>query len=342
VSTVETALGPVDAAQLGRTLSHEHLFINLMAERRGDGLLHDPRLMTEELAVFAGQGGRTIFDLTTAELTPGSTTDSDPAFTANVAGQTRDPASITAIQAVSRATGVNVVLGTGRYRDPFLHTPLIDRLGVDGIAEEMIRDIVDGFPGTTAKAGLIGEIGADKWFISAAEERVFRAAARAHHETGAPIYTHAARWPVGSAQLRLLREEAVDPKRIAIGHADTIPDEDYVLRIAAEGAYVGLDTINSANTHDVAARVAAVLRLVNAGHESQILLAHDVCVVSHLKSHGGNGFEFVLGDFRTALLDAGLAEDTFERIVTANPARFITRPHKDEPPSMSASRVETR
>ena len=43
----------------------------------------------------------------------------------------------------------------------------------------MCDDVQAGFPGTSVRAGIIGEIGADKWFISPLEERSFRSAALA-------------------------------------------------------------------------------------------------------------------------------------------------------------------
>ncbi|RFA10899.1 hypothetical protein B7R54_18060 [Subtercola boreus] len=323
MSTVETALGAVDTADLGPTLSHEHLFINLMLERRGDGLVHEEQLVVDELQVFADQGGGTIFDLTTAELTPGSTTASKPTFTATAAGETRDPENVAAIQRVSRATGVNVVLGAGRYRDPFMSRDLIDRLGVDGIAEEIIRDLTEGIPGTGVKAGIIGEIGADKWFVSATEERSFRGAARASVATGVPVYTHAARWHVGLDQVALLRHEGVDPAKIVVGHVDTVPTPGFAVELASTGVYIGLDTINSKNPAAVAPRVAQVLELVRAGYLERILLSHDVCVVSHLRAYGGNGFGFVLEGFRHALLEAGISAEEFDTMIRANPARLL-------------------
>lgn len=163
MSSVQTALGPVPLEEIGPALTHEHLFINMMRERRGDGLLHDEHLIASELRVFADQGGSAVFDLTTAELTAGSTTEARAAQGPAAATRTRVPDNVRAVQRVSERTGVHVVLGTGRYRDPYLDLGLVDRLGVDGLAEEMIRDIEEGFPGTTARAGLIGEIGADKW-----------------------------------------------------------------------------------------------------------------------------------------------------------------------------------
>ncbi|MEU6643506.1 hypothetical protein ABZ863_13275 [Saccharomonospora sp. NPDC046836] len=328
---VQSALGPVPACELGPTLSHEHLFINLMRERRGDGLLNDTSLMADELRVFAEQGGRTIFDLTTAELTPGSTPGSDPGFTATSAGQTRDPSNVVAIQEVSKATGVNVILGAGRYRDSFLPHDLIDRIGIVGLAEEMVRDIEEGLPGTSVRAGLIGEIGADKWFISAHEERVFRAAARAQLRTGVPIYTHAARWPVGLEQVALLREEGVPPDRIAAGHADTVPEPSYAHRVADQGVYIGIDTVNTSAFTEVSSRVKTIGDLVRAGHIDRILLSHDVCLTSQLTAHGGNGFGFIMGGFRDRLLESGLSREQFDHIVVVNPARYLTGDDRNHP-----------
>lgn len=323
MSVINTAAGPIPPSELGPVLAHEHLLINLMAERRGDGLLNDPELMTGELQVFAEQGGGTIFDLTTAELTKGTLPTGDARFSAAAPGETRDPANVTAVAAIAKTAGVNVVIGSGHYRDPFLDRDFFDRTDSNQLAEDLVRDLTVGFGETGIKAGLIGEIGADKWYISATEERSFRAAARAHKATNAAIYTHAARWDVGLAQLDLLAEENVDPARIAVGHVDTVPIKGFALEVAKRGAYVGLDTINSANNEVVRHRVALVTELVHAGYTDRILLSHDVCLASHLRSSGGNGFGFILGPFRDALLAAGLTAEEFSSIVTANPARLI-------------------
>ena len=324
MTTVQTACGEVPVSALGRTLSHEHLFINLMAERRGDGLVHDEQLLTTELAVFAQQGGGTIWDLTTAELTPGSTIDSTSSFNAS-AGQTRNPRAIEGIKRISQATGVHVLLGTGRYRDPYLSNDLIDRLGVDGLAEEMVRDLEEGIPNTPVRAALIGEIGSNGWFVSDTEEKVFRAAARASESTGALIYTHAARWMVGDEQLRILREEGADPSRIVIGHVDTVPSSEYALQLVQQGINVGIDTINSAIPWEVQQRTTTLRTLIDAGYIDQLLLGHDVCTMSQLRAYGGNGFGYVLGGFRDAVVEAGIHSEDYEHILTENPQRLIAR-----------------
>lgn len=323
MTEVQTATGAVAASALGVTLPHEHLFINLMRERRGDGLVNDEELLVAELSVFADQGGGTIWDLTTAELTEGSTVDAHGVPDGARPGQTRTPENVRAVARVSRATGVHVVLGTGHYRDPFIDRELLDRLSVDEVAAHIIRDLTEEIPGTGVRAGIIGEIGADRWFVSATEERSFRAAARACVLTGAPLYTHAARWPVGHAQLDILRHEGVDPSRVVIGHVDTVPERGYALSLIERGVTVGFDTINTASPAAVAFRVAEITALVAAGHAERILLSHDVCLTSHLRASGGNGFGFILGGFRDALLAAGLTAEDIRLMTVNNPARLL-------------------
>jgi predicted metal-dependent phosphotriesterase family hydrolase len=315
---IATARGQIEPHELGVVLPHEHVLINLMRERRSDGLLSDEALMTEELAVFRAQGGGTVVDLSSNDLTTGSTAGAQRA-----SGATRDSRNVEAIQRISELTGLHVVLGTGHYRDPYLDTTYIDSHSVDQIADDLVRDLVEGFPGTTARAGVIGEIGSDAWYISAREERSFRAAARASRRTGAGLYTHAARWPVGGAQLDLLAEEDVPAERIAVGHVDTVNVPGYALELAARGVYLGIDTMYESTDRAIEWRVDLVMSLVRAGHADQILLSHDVCVGSQLAVSGGPGFGHVLGTFRDRLEVAGLPGETFDHITVANPARFL-------------------
>ncbi len=60
MNEVMTVTGPVDATELGMTLPHEHVFIDLTREYHWDGLLNDEELMCAEVARFKRAGGGTI------------------------------------------------------------------------------------------------------------------------------------------------------------------------------------------------------------------------------------------------------------------------------------------
>ncbi|HEY9389840.1 MAG TPA: hypothetical protein VIR27_08745 [Mycobacteriales bacterium] len=299
---VVTVAGPIDSAEIGTTLMHEHLFINLLREYRGDGLLNDPRLAAEECARFAALGGRTVVDCTNGSMG-------------------RDPELL---RQVSTEAGINIVMGSGHYRVPYLDAGWMDAHSVDEVAEQIVVDLTVGVADTGIRAGIIGEIGADKWYVSAHEERSFRAAARAHRRTGVTISTHAARWPVGLAQLDLLAEEGVDPARVIVGHCDTVPIPEYHLDLARRGAYVQFDNIRGLTTYDLERQVEYVLGMRRAGYLDRVLLSHDVCLRSHLAISKGPGFTLVMSDFLPRLRSAGLSQEEVRVIMVDNPRRALT------------------
>ena len=300
-ATVMTVRGPVPVADLGIVLPHEHVFIDLLREYRGTGLLADEGLAIDELARFRAAGGRTLVDCTSE-------------------GLGRSPE---ALRRVSEATGLSIVMGAGHYRRAYLDEALIDARSVDQLADGIVRDLEAGVGETGIRAGIIGEIGCDRT-ISAVEERVFRAAARAHRRTGVTITTHAARWPVGEAQLDLLAEEGVDPGRVIIGHCDMVPDPAYHVRLARRGAWVQFDTIQGLHEVDVRRRLAWIRGLVDAGLEGRLLLSHDVCLTSDLAAYGGPGYAYLLTGFRDRMLEAGFPESLLTTLMADNPRRALT------------------
>jgi predicted metal-dependent phosphotriesterase family hydrolase len=299
-ASVMTVTGPVATGDLGMTLPHEHLLIDLTRQIMVGGCINDVALAADELTAFLQVGGTTLVDCTTSDIG-------------------RDPV---ALMNLSRTTGVNIVMGCGFYREPYISREWIDSHGAGELAQQLIREIEHGVDDTGIKPGVIGEIGSEK-VITALEERVLRATARAHCHTGLTITTHAARWPNGLRQLEILREEGVDPRRVIIGHCDTVPSSDYHAAIARAGAFVEFDTIRGDNRYDTEKRVGYVMTLVRDGYLSQILLSHDVCVRSHLLACGGTGYTFVPTGFADALRECGLQEDDLRMLLVENPRRAL-------------------
>ena len=279
-STVMTVRGPVPADDLGTTLPHEHVFLDLTQEYRSDGLLNDPTLAEAELRRYVDAGGRTLVDVTSG-------------------GLRGDPV---ALREMSERTGLHIVRGSGFYRKAYFPAEL-DELSTDAVADLVVRDIEEGVDGV--RAGIIGEIGSDR-VITALEERSFRAAARAHRRTGLTITTHAARWPVGTAQLDLLVEEGVDPGRVVIGHCDMVPDHDYHLGLARRGAWVQFDTVQGGSEYDTRQRLDWIRSLADAGHLDQVLLSQDVCLRTDYAAFGGPGYAYVVTTFADLLQSRGL------------------------------------
>jgi phosphotriesterase-related protein len=310
VGRVRTVLGDIDPAELGWVLPHEHTAIALWhIPNRWDywELRRDEPIIRDELAAFRSAGGGTLVDLT-------------------LDGVGRDPEWLAGL---SRSTGLHVVMGSGWYRGA--HYPAearIDRRTVDALAEEIVRDATDGVAGTGIRAGIIGEIGTDKPWVSAQEERVHRAAARAARRTGLAITTHAVQSTVGLDQLTLFEAEGADLSRVVIGHADSNPTLDYHLAILERGATVEFDFLGMAFTplerHGEGRIIEILCELLARGHVERILLSQDVCHDSQLRRYGGNGYTYLAETFLPRLREAGVSDDEVRTITVDNPRRLLT------------------
>jgi phosphotriesterase-related protein len=298
VTDVMTVTGPVPADELGVTLPHEHVFLDLTREYRGNGLLNDHDLAASELQRYADAGGRTLVDVTSG-------------------GLRGDPAGL---RVMAERTGLHIVRGCGYYRGAYF-PPEVDLLSTDALADLIVREIEEGTDGV--RAGIIGEIGCDR-HLTALEERSFRAAARAHRRTGLTITTHAARWPVGTAQLDLLVEEGVDPRRVVIGHCDMVPDHEYHLALAKRGAWVQLDTVQGVHEWDTQQRLGWLRSLADHGYLDRVLLSQDVCLRSDYAAMGGPGYAYVVTTFAERLKEAGFDEAALRGLLVDNPRRMLT------------------
>jgi predicted metal-dependent phosphotriesterase family hydrolase len=282
---IMTVLGPIPADKMGTTLMHEHLFIDLCRVTRDpDHWLNDFDLTIKELAPFLAAGGATVVEVTNRDLG-------------------RDPVSL---KRVASETGLNVVMGCGWYREPY-YRPEIYEKATEQVAEDIVREIEQGVNNTGICPGIIGEIGCDRNYVSPAEERSFRAAARAQKSTDLTITTHAVRCPVGLDQLDVLEDEGVDFRRVIVGHCDTYPHPSYHETVAQRGAYVQFDTIRS--------------KLIGRSNPE---FNGFCCMKSHLHAYGGNGYDYIFRDFVPRLLRAGLSKEQVQTLLVENPRDALT------------------
>ena len=306
---VMTVSGPIPPDRVGFTLPHEHTGISLWhIANRWDywELTPDEPTLVEELADFRRRGGSTLVDVT-------------------LDGVGRDPERLRRLAARS---GVQLVMGCGWYRGAYYPPEaLIDRRTVDDLAAELVAEFRDGVRGTGVHPGIIGEIGVDKAWVSATEERVHRAAARAAIATGMAITTHGIQSAVGLAQLRIFEEEGVEPGRVVIGHADSYPVLDHYLAILDRGANLEFDFIGQRFATEEAAEprlVELIVELLERGYGTQLLLSQDVNHNSQLRANGGFGYSYLQQHFLPTLRTAAVAEGEIAQMTIDNPRRILT------------------
>lgn len=344
-SFVQTVLGPVRPAALGRTLMHEHLLLNLTPpdglspgrtaeeqarwdlpitiERLDDVRRHsalyraDLELLSRdeavgELSYFTAAGGGCIVDATSV-------------------GIGRDPEGL---RAISQAAAVHVVMGCGYYSAPF-HPPEVAASSEEELAERMVRDLTVGCEGVVA--GIIGEIGLT-WPVHPHEARVLRAAVRAQVATGAAVTIHPGRHPEAPLDaIRAVIDAGGDPERTIIDHLDgRLDDDDAFEEVAATGCYLELDLFGYEWAHFPAFpdfdmpndgdRVRRVRRLLEKGHGDRVLLSGDMGNQHHRKRYGGPGYDHLLLRVVPLMLRRGIAPTEIEALLIHNPARALARP----------------
>ena len=315
MATVNTALGQVDTADLGFTLSHEHVIVGAAGMQHTYPEFYD-RQATIEDAVSAlkeayDEGLRTMIDMTTLELG-------------------RD---VRLLEEVSRRSGVNIIVTTGAH----LAIPwLFSYVSPDDIVPLYVKEIEEGIEGTGIKAGVI-KSSSDQGGITDREEVCLRAVARAQKLTGIRISTHT--WSpdrVGEQQIRILEEEGVDLNRVYIGHSNDDTDVDYLLGMLRKGVWLGLDRYPDARsplgTPNWRQRTKIVKQLIDAGFGHRLMLSHDHDIPRSLptqklrderKAYNPDGYLFITRQVLPYLKELGASEQDINRIMVENPRRFF-------------------
>ncbi len=170
---VITVKGAIDAADLGITTAHEHIFCDyskdyvepaervkaLFAEQDIDlehgvtlknygwlmreplwsidnQILSDYEDAKEEMAILKRAGVKSVLDPT------------------NI-GVGRNPV---ALRRLSDELGMNFITCTGYYRNKF-HPPEVEGMSIEDIEETMLRELTQGIDDTGIRAGVMGELG---------------------------------------------------------------------------------------------------------------------------------------------------------------------------------------
>ena len=311
---VNTVLGPVDTADLGFTLSHEHVGTNAAGLRHTyPEIINRPALKEQAVAAFKdayAAGVRTMIEVSTFALG-------------------RD---IELIQEVSRESGVQVIAATGNH----LAVPRpFGEVSPDVIAAMYVREIKEGIEGTGIKAGII-KVASDRGGVTQPQENVLRAAALTHKQTGIPISTHT--WSpdrVGDQQVRILEEEGVDLNRVYIGHSSDDTDMGYLLGLLAKGVWLGMDRYpggRDPSTPNWEVRTEIVKKLIDEGHCGRSMLSHDYSVPKARympeeqearRAANPDGFNFIGRYVLPRLKDLGATDQDIHTMMVDNPRRFL-------------------
>jgi phosphotriesterase-related protein len=187
----------------------------------------------------------------------------------------------------------------------------------------MLGHIVDGFPGTGIKAGIMGELGTHHRGVKPNERKVLEAAAKVQAETKRPIGTHALYTEVGIEQLNILEAAGADLDITLIGHCDTNRDIEYSRKLLKRGVWIGYDAVGQLDKQRDELRAQTIATLIGEGYLEKILISTDIAARSRLKIHGSEGYKFLITKFLPILRSAGVTDDQIDTLTRKNPQRFL-------------------
>ena len=349
---VMTVLGPIEPGELGITLMHEHLFCDggcyhttpdeaslrrLVDERVGFEMLgvigrlwnvvRDHTRMysfeeaVREVTAFRLAGGRTLVEATSI-------------------GIGRDPL---ALARVSRATGLNVVMGGGYYV-PVSYPKELESMTEDDVYDRLAREVTVGVGDTGIRTGIIGEVGVGGSMSQLAgsdgalpEAKVLRAAARAQASTGAPMLIHPSPFRSSLQTVaELVIDAGADPNRVVFAHMDVQTDLSVLEWLAERGFNVEYDAWGIEDSEIVDSidddlqlpndtdRLGYLRRLIEAGHLERLVITQDVFLRLQLASLGGKGYAHILDNIVPRMRRHGFTEAEIEALLVGNPRRILT------------------
>jgi len=349
---VQTVLGDIAPDELGLTLPHEHFLIDQTLggvyfvepeDPHERELAHQPvclenlswvryhtkdnldnQMLTDvgtaisEAWLFKLQGGSTIVDQTNR-------------------GIGRNPQ---ALERISHATDLNIVMGSGYYADgPDTHER-VSAMSEEDIAREIVADFTEGVDGTGLRAGIIGELGCS-WPLKPNETKGLRAGAMAQRLTGASLTVHPGRNDRAPLEIvEILSAAAADLSRVVICHMDRCGYSiETRLSLLQAGCFIEYDLFGFEgyyparvalaegalpNTPNDLGRLREIQDLIARGYLSQILVSHDIGMKVMLVSYGGWGYAHLLREVAPLMRLYGVTDEQIATMMVENPRRLLT------------------
>ncbi len=316
---VQTVRGPVDSADLGQVLVHEHVFVldpEIVANHPGEWGDEDARVAdaVEQLTDLTTRGVRTIVDPT-------------------VIGLGR---YVPRIQRVAgQVPGLNVVVATGLYTYDRLPNHFRYRGPRSGPGREdplvamFVADVEEGIAGTGVRAGLL-KCAIDEPGLTPDVERVLRAVAAAHRRTGVPITVHTHPGTrTGLVVDAVFAQEGVDPRSVVLGHSGDSRDLDHLCDLADRGYLLGMDRFGIERVVSFEQRADVVVEMCRRGHAGSLVLSQDTsCYIDWMPPRVRESmprwrYTHVHDDVLPYLRAHGVTEAQVTAMLVDNPRRYL-------------------
>lgn len=309
---VITVNGKIAATSMGITLIHEHFLVDFI----GADKINYERWNSDEvvnkvlpyLLEAKKHGVKTILDCTPAYL------GRDVALQKRLADE----------------SGLHILTNTGYYGavgNKYLPAHAFTETQQQ-IARKWISEFENGIENTMVKPGFI-KIGVDAGHLSELHQKLVKAAALTHLQTGLTICSHTGKAIAAFEEIELLQTMNVHPSAFVWTHAQAELDKSLYIKAARQGAWVSLDGIGWGDFEQYA---ASIENLKSAGLLNRVLISHDAGWYKPGEKGGGNftGYINIFTELVPLLSKKGFTGKDIQQLLVKNPAQaFAIRVRKN-------------
>jgi phosphotriesterase-related protein len=309
---VMTINGWIDAAQMGKTLIHEHFLVDFIGAAQTNTNRWDKEKVIAKVLPYLSEikalGIKTVFDCT-------------PNFLG------RD---VELLKLLAQKSGLQILTNTGyygavnnKYLPQWAFTETAEQL-----AERWIKEFRNGIDGTNLKPGFI-KIGVDSGKnMTELHQRLVKAAGFTHLATGLTICSHTGPAHIAFEEIEILNSIGVGPSAFVWVHAQGENNKAGHTKAARMGTWVSLDGIGWGDFQTYADSIDL---MKSNGVLNRLLISHDAGWYKPDEPDGGDfkGYTNIFQELIPLLKQKGFTDADFEQILVRNPAEaFAIRVRK--------------
>ncbi len=299
--SIMTVSGEIAPAELGITLTHEHVLVDFIG---ADKITRDRYDQDEAYKIILPylEKLRPLDIQGFVECTP-AYIGRDPVLLKRLADQ----------------TGLHLLTNTGYYgaaNDKFIPAHAYQESS-DELAARWINEWENGIENTDIRPGFI-KIGVDSGSLSDIDAKLVRAAAKTHLATGLTIASHTGPAIPAFQEIEILEKMGVDASAFIWVHAQNESNHDKHIEAAQKGVWISFDGIGP---NSIKAYVKRLKDLKSKNLLDRVLISHDAGWYSPGEPGGGNyrGYETISTTFIPALRSNGFSQEEIDTVMVKNP-----------------------
>ena len=306
---IYTVTGPVDRANMGMMLAHEHFNWELDEElassmyfNRQYNDLHNEKIAEKVLPIIKALKAAGCDAIVEASPPLG--------------GQ-----NLKLLFELSKASEVKIIPCTGLNIPKYTYW-VFKEVFRTHLANQWIKDFEEGMDvieSVKIKPCYI-KLLFDRGKVSEVDKAMLRAAAIASRETGLPIHCHVLEAEPMEEVMWILQEMKVPPHKFVWAHADKESNLKMILAVTKRGYWVGFDSIREGTYVD---RLKLLQHAFTHGYSHQVLLSEDYDMGEESgKENGIQRYCALFKEFVPYCLQNGLSMTELESLLRENPSRF--------------------